>query len=74
MRLDDYLETRLVELVVHDDDLATSVDVPTELPGEALELAIDHLVAVARFRHGDLAVVRALARRERDISEALRVI
>jgi hypothetical protein len=29
---------------------------------------------VARLRHGDSAVVRALCRRERDSAEALRVI
>ena len=33
--LDDYLQTRLVELVVHADDLAVSVGVPIELPGPA---------------------------------------
>ena len=73
LRLDDYLETRLVELVVHGDDLAASVEIPSELPAEAVELVINHLLAVARFRHGDLAVVRAFARRERDTSNALRV-
>jgi uncharacterized protein (TIGR03083 family) len=74
LRLDDYLETRLVELVVHGEDLAASVGVPSELPAEAVELVINHLLAVAHFRHGDLAVVRAFARRERDTSDALRVL
>jgi len=32
------------------------------------------LVGVARIRHGDMAVLRALARRERDPVQALRVL
>lgn len=73
LRLDEYLATRIVELVVHTDDLCVSlgVDTPT-LP--ALDVAIATLVEVAAFRHGELAVVRALARRERDQEEALRVL
>lgn len=73
--LDDYLITRLVELVVHTDDVATSVgtDAP-ELPERAFSEAIGCLVAVARLRHGDIAVTRALTRRERDAVEALRVL
>ena len=73
--LDDYLVTRIVELTVHIDDLAVSAGLPTpELPPIAMELAIGNLVEVARLRHGDLAVLRALARRERDDVEALRVL
>jgi uncharacterized protein (TIGR03083 family) len=74
MRLDDYLVTRIVEVVVHADDLAVSVGVPTPAWARPVaDLAIDHLVACARHRHGDLAVLRALSRRERDRAEALRV-
>jgi hypothetical protein len=40
----------------------------------ALELAVEILMEVARIRHGGLAVVRALARRERDAVQALRVL
>jgi hypothetical protein len=60
--------------VVHADDLAVSVgtDLPT-LPPAALQIAISTLVDVARQRHGDLAVLRALSRRERDTLGALRV-
>ncbi|MGH2754699.1 MAG: maleylpyruvate isomerase N-terminal domain-containing protein [Actinomycetota bacterium] len=73
--LDDYLATRAVELTVHIDDLAVSVGLPTpELPPVTAELAIGTLVDVARLRHGDLSVLRALARRERDDIEALRVL
>ena len=75
LRLDDYLVTRIIELVVHFDDLAVSVDVDVPLvPRRAFDLAIGGLVGIARHKHGDVAVVRALARRERDRIHALRVL
>jgi uncharacterized protein (TIGR03083 family) len=75
LTLDEYLVTRLVELVVHGDDLAVSLGVaPPALSPAATGLVIATLVEVARLRHGDTAVVRALARRERDAVGALRVI
>ena len=75
IRLDEYLLTRLVELTLHIDDLCVSVGVPTpELPEAARAGAIATLVEVARLRRGDLAVLRALARRERDAVAALRVM
>ena len=75
LTLDDYLVTRLIELVVHTDDLAVSLGVtPPPLPAAATGVVIATLVEVARIRHGDTEVVRALSRRERDTSEALRVI
>ena len=73
--LDDYLVTRLIELVVHVDDLAVSAGIDTPAPSaEASGLAIDALVESARLKHGDLAVLRALTRRERDEAGALRVL
>ena len=75
MTLDEYLRTRVVELVVHADDLAASLRVELAPPRPATcTVAIDVLVGVARIRHGDLAVLRALARRERDPVQALRVL
>ena len=72
MSLDDYLATRIVELSVHSDDMCASLRRETpSLP--AIGIAIATLVDVARMRHGDLGVLRALARRERDPVEALRV-
>ena len=72
--LDDYLITRLVELSVHIDDLAVSVGIPTpSFPSATLDFAIEALVSTARHRYGDLGVLRALARRERDEVNALRV-
>lgn len=71
--LDEYLVTRIVELVVHTDDLAVSVGVPAPEPDPvAATLAIHALVSLARRRHGDGAVIRALTRRERDAIGALR--
>jgi len=73
LSLDEYLVTRIVELVTHTDDLASSVGLPTPEPDPvAATLAIDCLVSLARRRHGDLAVLRALTRRERDTLDALR--
>jgi hypothetical protein len=74
MRLDDYLETRLVEILVHVDDLALSVGLhPPGFPARPVDIALRHLLEVARMRNGDIAVLRAFARRERDPDEALRV-
>ncbi len=71
--LDEYLVTRIVELGVHTDDLALSVGRPTPEPDPvAATLAVHCLVSLARRRHGDVAVLRALTRRERDTVEALR--
>lgn len=71
--LEDYLVTRMVELTVHLDDLAVSLGLPHAATG-AESRAIDALLGTARRRHGDLAVLRALARRERDPVHALRVL
>jgi len=75
LTLDEYLVTRLIELVVHADDLAVSLGVAAPpLPPAATGLVIATLVEVGRIRHGDTAVVRALTRRERDTAGALRVL
>jgi len=66
MTLDGFLVTRLVELLTHTDDLAASAGIPTpEMPTDAVTLAVACLTDVARRRHGDLAVLRTLTRRER---------
>ncbi|CAM5316482.1 hypothetical protein [Streptomyces afghaniensis 772] [Streptomyces afghaniensis] len=74
MLLDGYLQTRCVELAVHIEDLALSVGSDRRAPGDAVAVAVDVLVAAARDRHGDQAVLHALARRERDVDQALRVL
>jgi uncharacterized protein (TIGR03083 family) len=74
MRLDDYLATRIVELVVHSEDLAATLGFADfGAPERAIDVAINHLVDVARLTHGDRQVLMALARRERDRNDALRV-
>ena len=71
--LDEYLVTRMVELVAHTDDLAVSVGLEPPAPDpDAATLVVHCLVDVARRRHGDRAVVLALTRRERDVVDALR--
>lgn len=65
--LDEYLATRIVELVVHHDDLAASLPGVTlhALPDEAGAVAVGTLAELARRRTSTTAMVRALARRER---------
>jgi hypothetical protein len=66
MTLDGFLVTRLVELLAHTDDLAASAGLPTpDMPPGAVTLVVACLTDVARRRHGDIAVLRTLARRER---------
>jgi hypothetical protein len=62
----DWLVTRMMEIVVHSDDLAASVDVPPpDYPDEVLRPVLALLTAVAVRRHGQAAVVRALSRPQR---------
>lgn len=64
IRLGDYLLTRVVEQVVHLDDLARSVGRdPWPLPDDAVDVAVEVGLDVARRRAGDTAVLRALYRR-----------
>lgn len=75
LAIEDYLDTRLIEVVVHTDDLAASVGLPAPAFAEdATGRVIACLVEIARRRHGDLAVIRAMVRRERDGVDALRVL
>lgn len=63
---DSFVTSRLLELVVHCDDLAYSADVATpEFPPQAVETVVDLLTRIALRRHGATAVVRALSRAER---------
>jgi hypothetical protein len=66
LSLSDCLLTRLVELLVHADDLAVSVGVPAPaFDDEPADLVVSVLARSARRRHGTAPVLRALARRER---------
>lgn len=70
-----YLASRVVEIVVHTDDLVASVDTPAvEIPPAAADVVFDALVTLARARAGDVAVLRAFTRVERAPSAVLRVL
>lgn len=73
--LDEYLKTRLVEMTVHMDDLALTLGLaPPEVPARGYRVAIETMMEVATLRHGPLAVLRALTRRERQGPEVLQVL
>ena len=73
LTLDEYLVTRLVELVVHCDDLAASTGAETpSFDPLTMACVIGCMLAMVRARHGDIAVVRGFARRERDTIDAIR--
>lgn len=63
---DDFLVIRLMEVVVHADDLAVSVGLPTPtFPNPVIEPVTRLLTALALRRHDQAAVIRALSRAER---------
>ncbi len=69
-----FVATRVVELVVHGDDLAVSIGRDGLVPGdEAFRVASELLVATAAVQHDQLAVMRALSRRERSRAGVLPV-
>lgn len=66
LTLDDFLLTRMMEIVVHSDDLAVSVGIPTPvLPPAVTDPVLDLLTGIAVRRHGALPLLRALSRAER---------
>jgi len=65
IRLGDFVRTRVVELVVHGDDVAASIAIDADPPPDAAAVAADVLVETAARNHGALTVLRALTRRER---------
>ena len=66
LSLDDFLTSRLLELLIHVDDLALSIGVtPPAMPASAIDLVLELLMGLAVQRHGTTAVLRALSRRER---------
>ncbi|GIG39517.1 maleylpyruvate isomerase N-terminal domain-containing protein [Cellulomonas phragmiteti] len=72
--LDEYLRTRCVEFAVHTEDLALSLRSDVRAPSQTVAAAVEVLVGAARLRHGDGEVLHALTRRERDTTDALRVL
>ncbi len=68
LTLDDFCRTRLIEVLLHLDDLAASTRQtrPTTDPlGPAIVIEI--LIDIARHRHGDWNLLYALARAERSV-------
>jgi hypothetical protein len=66
LQVDDFLVVRLMEIVVHADDLAASLGVPTPVfESEVLDPVLALLAALSVRRHGQDIVLRALARTER---------
>jgi Mycothiol maleylpyruvate isomerase N-terminal domain len=73
VRVDDYLVTRILELCLHSDDLAVSVNTAApEIPDEVAAIVAHALVDIARERYGNRPVLLALARRERAGTDVLR--
>ena len=62
----EYLSSRVVEVLVHADDLAASVGLePPDPPAACVDVGLEFAVRVARGQHGDMDVLRAFTRRER---------
>jgi hypothetical protein len=62
----DFLLTRMMEIVVHSDDLASSVGLEApEFPDEVVVPVLALLTGLAVRRHGQAAMVRALTRPQR---------
>lgn len=74
IELRQYLRTRCVELTVHLEDLARSLSVDAEPDSEAAQVAVELLVGAAVRRNGAAAVLRSLARTERDPDDLVRVL
>lgn len=66
LALDDFVTTRMLELLVHSDDLAVSVGgAAPDVPLEAADTVVTLLARLAVRRHGVAPVLRALSRAER---------
>ncbi|MDQ6656656.1 MAG: maleylpyruvate isomerase N-terminal domain-containing protein [Actinomycetota bacterium] len=62
----DFLLTRMLEIVIHSDDLAVSVGLSTpEFPAAIFGPVLELMTTVATETHGQPALIRALARAER---------
>lgn len=66
LSLDDFCRTRLIEVLMHLDDLAVSVDEPRpDTDPRGVQTVIDISLRIAQSVHGDWNVLYALARAER---------
>lgn len=71
--IESYLRTRVVELVIHGDDVGASVGVAFSPPVAATGVALDVCLRMARASSGDMNVLRAFARQERASMQDVRV-
>jgi hypothetical protein len=74
--LRDYLRTRVLEVVVHGDDVACSIPTMSvaDPPPDAMEVCLGVCVEMARGRLGDVETLRAFTRGERSEPSGLRVL
>jgi Mycothiol maleylpyruvate isomerase N-terminal domain len=74
--LGEYLRTRMLEIVVHGDDVVCSVAgmIVASPPPDTLAACMDVCLELARARAGDLSVLRAFTRRERAEKDVLLVL
>ena len=71
MRLSDYLETRMVELVVHTSDLALAVGIEPNLPRAAVQRVLHLIADAAVLNDRGLAAIRQLSARDGSAFELL---
>jgi hypothetical protein len=72
----DYLPTRVLEVVVHGDDIVASV-AGLHHPGpppEAMDVCLGLCLELARAQSGDVGALRAFTRAERADPGALRIL
>ena len=74
--LQDYLRTRVLEVVVHADDVASSVPglIVADPPPAALNVSLGVCLEMAQSRGGGVGTLRAFTRAERSEPDALRVL
>lgn len=73
--LSEYLPTRILEAIVHGDDVVSSVPglQVADPPAAAVDVVMAVCTELARARVGDLESLRAFTRAERALPDALRV-
>lgn len=64
IRLSEYLDTRIVELVVHTSDVAAAVGLPPHLPVRSIARALEVITAASMLTGRGLAAVRQLSARD----------
>lgn len=75
MELDTYLLSRVVELVIHGDDLAVGLGQhPPPFPEATLEVVVEALLSVTRSTRAPWDIIRAMTRSERADTGTFRVL